>query len=45
MKERLDRELWWILNMTAHGVGGVLMRFLGRMEWGYGRLSGGVGGF
>jgi hypothetical protein len=25
------------------GVGSVLMRFMGRMEWGYGRISGGIG--
>jgi hypothetical protein len=37
-------ELWWILNMAARGVS-VLMRFLGRMGWGYRRISGGVGGF
>jgi hypothetical protein len=23
--------LWWILNLVAHEVGGVLMRFIGHM--------------
>jgi hypothetical protein len=30
--------------MAAHGMGGVLMRFSGRMEWGYGRILEGLGG-
>lgn len=32
-----------ILNMVALGVGGILMRFMGRMGWDFGRISRGVG--
>jgi hypothetical protein len=31
-------------NMAAHAVGGVLMRFICRMRWVCGKISGGVGG-
>jgi hypothetical protein len=30
--------------MAARGVGGILMRFLGRLGWDYGRILGGVRG-
>lgn len=30
--------------MVAHGVGGLLMRFIGRMGWGYGKISKGAKG-
>jgi hypothetical protein len=38
MRERLSGELWWTLNLTVHGVGGVQMNLLGCMGWGYGRI-------
>jgi hypothetical protein len=34
MRERPYGGWLWILNMVARGVGGVLMRFMGRMGWG-----------
>jgi hypothetical protein len=43
MRERLRGELWGTLNLAVHGVGGVQMTLLGRMRWGYGRISEGVG--
>lgn len=33
------------LNMTVCGVGGVLMRFMGLIGWGYGRIIGAGGVF
>jgi hypothetical protein len=30
--------------MVAHGVGSALTRFMGRLRWGYGKKSSGVGG-
>jgi len=44
MSERLYGGWLWILNMAMLGVGGVLMRFMGRMGWGSGRILEGVGG-
>jgi hypothetical protein len=29
--------------MVAHGVGSALMRFMGRLGWGYGKISRGAG--
>jgi hypothetical protein len=31
MRERLDGELWWILDLAFRRVGGVLMSLLGHM--------------
>jgi hypothetical protein len=42
MRELFGRELWWTLNLVVCRVGGILMTFLRRMEWDYGRLLGGV---
>jgi hypothetical protein len=44
LRERLGGEWWWTLNMAVHGEGGVLVSLLGRMEWVYKRILGGVGG-
>jgi hypothetical protein len=44
MRERPYGESQWALSMIVRGVGGVLLRFMGCMEWGYGKISGGVGG-
>ena len=43
MKVKFGRELWWILNLTIQGVGGVLMQLLDLMGWVYGRILVGVG--
>jgi hypothetical protein len=40
MRERPYREWLWIPNITVLGVGGVLIRFTGRMGWGSGRILG-----
>lgn len=39
MIERPCGESQWTPNMTAHGVNGVLMRFMGRMGWVCGKMS------
>jgi hypothetical protein len=44
MRERRGGELWWTLNLAAHGMGGVRMSLLVCIEWGFGRISRGVGG-
>jgi hypothetical protein len=38
MRRTLGGELWWILNLVVSGVGGILMGFLGRIRWDYGRI-------
>jgi hypothetical protein len=42
-RERPYGRWLWILNMAACGMGGVLIRFMGCMGWGYGTISEGVG--
>jgi hypothetical protein len=45
MRERPYGRLLWILNMAMLEVGVVLMRFMGRMGWGFERiLARGLGG-
>jgi hypothetical protein len=39
-RERLCGKSSWILNVVAHGVSGALMRFMSRLGWGYGKISG-----
>jgi hypothetical protein len=43
MRERFSGELWLTPNLAVHGVGGISMNHLGRIGWGYGRISRGVG--
>jgi hypothetical protein len=43
-----EREAWWRVvvdsKLSIREVGGVPMNLLGRMEWSYGKILGGVGG-
>jgi hypothetical protein len=39
MREGRGGELLWVLNMTICGMGGVLLKPLSRLQWGYGRIS------
>ena len=38
IRERLDGELWWTMNLVDRRVGGVLMSLLGCMGCDYGRI-------
>ena len=43
----LGKWLWYYIHGLMEGgcgMGGVLMRFMGCKEWGFGRILGGVGG-
>jgi hypothetical protein len=44
MRERPYGGWLWILNLAVRRVDGVLMRFMGRLGWGFGRISGSFGG-